>query len=318
MSVPVTRLAPSPTGVLHLGNARTFVLNWLWTRARGGRVMMRVEDVDGPRLKAGAAEQALEDLSWLGLDWDGDPLIQSTRAEAHSAAAQRLLDLGLAYPCICSRKEVDEAASAPHEPTAEPWQDATPYPGVCRGRFGSLEQAREETGRDPALRFLVEETEIPFDDVFRGPEAGRIRGDFVIQKRDGGPAYQLAVVVDDAFQGVGEILRGDDLLASTPRQILLQRALGLPAPDYAHVPLVVGPDGRRLAKRHGDTSLRSLRGAGVDAEEIVGWIGWTLGLLDDEHRITAGGLLDRWDVAGDGLARVSREPVVHRDRFRID
>ena len=156
-SVVISRLAPSPTGVLHLGNARTFLLNWLWVRARGGVLAMRIEDIDGPRVKAGAEATLLDELEWLGIDWDGAPVRQSERLVSYRSAVADLLARGLAYPCVCSRKEVDEAASAPHET----WQDAPVYPGTCRGRFDSIEDARIRTGRDPAVRFVVESDRVP-------------------------------------------------------------------------------------------------------------------------------------------------------------
>lgn len=268
------RLAPSPTGALHLGNARTFLLAWLSVRSRGGTLLLRLEDIDGPRVKPEAVAGTLTDLQWLGLDWDGAPVVQSTRLEVYAAAAERLLAAGLAYPCVCTRKEVEEAASAPHETDL----DGPAYPGTCRGRFADLAAARAATGREAALRFQVDTAAVPFVDGFAGPQAGRIRGDFVVQKRDGGPAYQLAVVVDDAAQGVTEVLRADDLLPSTPRQLLLYQALGLPTPRFVHVPLVVGADGRRLAKRHGDTSLRAFREAGVAPERVIGWLAVACGL----------------------------------------
>ncbi|MCA8943479.1 MAG: tRNA glutamyl-Q(34) synthetase GluQRS, partial [Planctomycetes bacterium] len=208
------------------------------------------------------------DLEWLGLDWDGDPVRQSDRLEDYSAAADDLVSRGLAYPCVCTRKEVEEAASAPHET----WHDATPYPGTCRDRWRDLAAARAETGRQPAVRFRVDVDRVPFEDGFAGPQQGRIAGDFVIRKRDGGPAYQLAVVVDDAAFGVDEVVRGDDLLPSTPRQLLLYRALSLRPPRFLHLPLLVGSDGLRLAKRHGDTSLAHYRAAGVAPERIVGYL----------------------------------------------
>ncbi|HEX6813710.1 MAG TPA: tRNA glutamyl-Q(34) synthetase GluQRS [Planctomycetota bacterium] len=270
----VGRLAPSPTGALHLGNARTFLLAWLSIRSRGGTLLLRIEDIDGPRVKSGATAQTIEDLRWLGLDWDGEPVLQSERLPLYSAAAERLVAAGFAYPCVCTRREVEEAASAPHESG----NDGPVYPRTCRGRFASLAAARAATGREPALRFAVDEAQVPFVDLFAGPQPGRIAGDFVIQKRDGGPAYQLAVVVDDAAQGVTEVVRADDLLPSTPRQLLLDEALQFTPPQFAHVPLVVGGDGLRLAKRHGDTSLRHLRERGGTAAAIVGFLAFTCGL----------------------------------------
>ena len=270
----VGRLAPSPTGALHLGNARTFLLAWLSVRSRGGTLLLRVEDIDGPRVKPEATAQAIEDLRWLGLDWDGDVVVQSARLPMYRAAAERLLAAGLVYPCVCTRSEIEEAASAPHEVGA----DGPVYPGTCRGKFLDLAAAKAATGRDAALRFRVDADAVPFVDGFVGPQAGSVRGDFVVQKRDGGPAYQLAVVVDDAAGGVTEVVRADDLLPSTPRQLLLYRALGLRAPGFVHVPLVVGGDGLRLAKRHGDTSLRALRAGGVRREQLVGYLAFLCGL----------------------------------------
>jgi glutamyl-tRNA synthetase len=269
----IGRLAPSPTGALHLGNARTFLLAWLSIRSRGGTLLLRVEDIDGPRVKTETVVQALADLRWLGLDWDGEPVRQSERLPHYERAAAALVAAGLAYPCVCSRREVEEAASAPHAGDEGP-----AYPGTCRGKFADLAAAKAATGRDAALRFRVDVDAVPFDDGFCGPQRGAIQGDFVIQKRDGGPAYQLAVVVDDAAQAVNEVVRADDLLPSTPRQLLLYRALGLTPPRFVHLPLVIGADGRRLAKRHGDTSLHHLRALGVPAELVVGRLAYLSGL----------------------------------------
>lgn len=268
------RLAPSPTGALHLGNARTFLLAWLSVRSRGGTLLLRIEDIDGPRIKPEAAQQTVEDLCWLGLDWDGEIVVQSERRERYAAAAARLVAAGLAYPCVCTRSEIEGAASAPHEAG----DDGPVYPGTCRGRFGDLAAAKAASERDAALRFRVEVDAVPFVDAFAGAQPGRVRGDFVVQKRDLGPAYQLAVVVDDAAQGVTEVVRAADLLPSTPRQLLLYAALGLVPPTFVHVPLVVGVDGLRLAKRHGDTSLRHFRERGVRAEQLVGYLAFLCGL----------------------------------------
>ncbi len=276
----LTRLAPSPTGALHVGNARTFLATWLLARSRGWRVLLRIEDLDGPRVKAGAGQAAVDDLRWLGLDWDDGPDLQSNRAAAHAAAVARLLADGHAYPCVCTRREVDAAASAPH---AE--DGASVYPGTCRGRFATVADATTAAGRPAAIRFRVPRGPVGWTDDLAGPQhypdvAARL-GDFVIAKADGTAAYQLAVVVDDAAAGVTHVVRGDDLLDSTPRQILLYRALGLAdaVPAYAHLPLIVGPDGRRLAKRHGDSRLASYRDRGASPGRVrqllARWCGLT-------------------------------------------
>jgi len=250
-------------------------------------------------VKPATVAQALEDLRWLGLDWDGEPVRQSERLARYERAAAALLAAGRAYPCVCSRSEVEAAASAPHA-----GEEGPAYPGTCRGRFADLAAAKAATGRDAALRFRVDEQQVPFDDGFCGPQRGAIEGDFVIQKRDGGPAYQLAVVVDDAAQGVTEVVRAGDLLPSTPRQLLLYRALGLRPPRFLHVPLVIGSDGRRLAKRHGDTSLRHLRGLGVPADVVAGQLAFLSGLGP------AGGRCHPRDLlAGFDWNRVPRGPV---------
>ena len=266
---------PVPDGALHLGNARTFLVNWLLARRRGWRVVLRIEDLDGPRVKRDADRGLVQDLAWLGLDWDDGPVYQSPRSGLYREAAGRLLASGDAYPCVCTRREVERAASAPH---AE--DGAAVYPGTCRGRYEGVAAARAAAGREPAVRFHVPAgaAVVEWDDGFRGRrsvDASRDLGDFVIAKADGTAAYQLAVVVDDAAMGVTDVVRGDDLLDSTPRQVLLYRALGLAGriPRYYHLPLVVGPDGRRLAKRHGDTRLSFYRQAGVPASRVLALLG---------------------------------------------
>jgi glutamyl-tRNA synthetase len=272
-----TRLAPSPTGALHLGNARTFLATWLMARQAGAGIVLRIEDIDGPRVKPEAVVETLDDLRWLGLDWDDEPILQSNHLYKFRAAANQLFGLGHAYYCVCSRKEVEAAGSAPHTSDR-----ATRYPGTCRGKFVSRHAAAEIAGREPALRFRMPDAPLTFYDHFRGECTYQLEeelGDFVIEKGDGTPAYQLAVVCDDAESGVDLIVRGDDLLDSTPRQMLLYRALGFAdrIPAYVHLPLMVGPDGRRLAKRHGDTRLSTLRGRGVTPGALLGYLAETLG-----------------------------------------
>jgi len=280
------RLAPSPTGALHLGNARSFLLAWLSIRSRGGSLVLRMEDLDHPKVKSGAAAQALEDLRWLGLDWDEGPdiggpyapYVQSQRLPLYAAALEKLRTQGLVYPCVCSRRDVESAQGAPH---AE--DEGAPYPGTCRGRFSSFEEAAATlpAGRLPAWRFRAPDERVVFHDRFAGEVAANVAqrdGDFVLARHAGGAGYMLAVVVDDACMGITDVLRGDDLLPATHRQILLYRALGLPIPQFTHVPLVVSTDGRRLAKRHGDTRIATRRAQGMPPERVVGllahWCGW--------------------------------------------
>lgn len=300
-----TRLAPSPTGALHLGNARTFLINWLLARQLGWEIVLRVEDIDGPRIKRGADRELFDDLKWLGLDWDSGPIYQSSRLQTYKAAIDGLIESGAAYPCICTRKEVDAAASAPH---AE--DGAAIYPGTCRGRFDSIVAATEFAGRAPAIRFRAPDRIIEFNDGFSGMhqfDAARVLGDFVIAKADGTPAYQLAVVVDDAEMGITDIVRGDDLLDSTPRQILLYEAMGLThrLPNYYHIPLVIGTDGKRLAKRHGDTRLSYYRQRGVSAGRVISLLARSSGLADIPDEISCMELLGAFQ-----LDQIPRQPIV--------
>jgi glutamyl-tRNA synthetase len=233
-----------------------------------------MEDIDSPRVKPGAAEQALEDLRWLGLDWDGEAWVQTQRLPHYEAALRRLQQDERVYPCTCTRGDVQRAASAPH---AE--HEGPAYPGTCSGR--SVADASQLTGRPFSWRFRAGDVPPHLDLFLRLTRVDLLAtgGDFVVWKADRTPAYQLAVVVDDAAQGVTEVIRGDDLVPSTPRQLLLYQALGMRPPQFAHVPLVVGPDGRRLAKRHGDTRLSSLREAGVAPERLLGLLAWSCGWL---------------------------------------
>ena len=284
------RLAPSPTGAQHVGNARTYLVAWLSARSRGGAIALRIEDIDASRVKPGSAEQAVADLRWLGLDWDGEPVIQTARLAQHEAALEVLKRAELVYPCTCTRADIAAAASAPHA------GEEVTYPGTCAHRCVADALRLRSEGRSFAWRFRVTE-DVPFTDLFVGEQRIDIRhtgGDFVVWKNHGGPAYQLAVVVDDGAAGVTEVVRGDDLIPSTPRQLLLYRALGLPAPRFAHIPLVIGEDGRRLAKRHGGTRLAALRDAGVSAEAVVGLLAWSCGWLDRPEPVAARELLPRF------------------------
>jgi glutamyl-tRNA synthetase len=280
------RFAPSPTGPLHLGNLRTALLAWLFARSAGARFLVRMEDLDRSRVRPGIEEEQLADLRALGLDWDGPVVRQSERMELYEEAIARLDDDGLLYPCYCTRAEIRAAASAPHGISA-----ADRYPGTCRELSRTERAEREAAGRPPALRVRSEDIRIAFEDRLLG-RFEDIVDDFVVRRNDGTPAYQLAVGVDDAAQGIGEVVRGADLVDSTPRQVLLSRLLGLPEPRYAHVPLVLGPDGQRLAKRHGAVTL-SDRSEGP--EEVRAWMARSLGLAKVGERPTLEDLLARFD-----------------------
>lgn len=277
-------------------------------RQAGGRIVLRIEDIDSPRIKRGAAEEAIADLQWLGLDWDVGPIVQTQRLGLYESALARLQQPELVYPCTCSRSDVEQAASAPHADGAE-----IVYTGACTHR--KVSDASMLKDRQFAWRFRVDS--VPeYDDLFRGPvrlDREAIGGDFVVWKSQGTPAYQLAVVVDDADNGVTMVVRGDDLVSSTPRQLLLYAALELEPPQFAHVPLVVGPDGRRLAKRHGDTRLSSLRAAGVGPERIIGLLAWSCGWQKQSKPITACELIPLFD-----LHAIPQRPFVVTDELLAD
>ena len=261
------RFAPSPTGVLHLGNLRTALLAWLFARSAGSRFLLRVEDLDAGRVRAHFVDEQLADLAAVGVDWDGPVVTQSSRLPLYADALARLRGRRLVYECYCTRAEIREAASAAHGPLPE-----GAYPGTCLRLSAAELEARRASGRPPALRVRADGASVAFEDRLLGRISGVV-DDFVVRRGDGAFAYNLAVVVDDADQGVEEVVRGSDLAESTPRQIWLARALGLPELSYAHVPLVLGPDGSRLAKRHGAVTLREL-----PAERALAWIGASLGL----------------------------------------
>ncbi len=276
------RFAPSPSGRIHLGNILCCLLAWLSARQKGGRVILRIEDLDTARCPRRYGEQMCRDIQWLGLDWDEGPVIggpsgpyeQSRRTALYQAALERLEAQGLVYPCFCTRAEL-HAASAPHREDGQ-----VVYPGTCRGL--TAEQAAERarrTGRAPALRLRVPEEEITFIDGHMGEYGEWLPedcGDFLLRRSDGMFAYQLAVVVDDAAMGVTEVVRGADLLASTPRQLLLYRLLGLEAPAFYHFPLLLGSDGQRLSKRNADAGLDTL-GERYTASEILGKLAYLAG-----------------------------------------
>jgi glutamyl-tRNA synthetase len=250
---------------------------------------VRVEDLDRSRVRPGIEASQLEDLRAIGLDWDGPVVRQSERMGVYEAAIARLDAEGLLYPCYCTRKEIRAAASAPHGIA-----ESERYPGTCRGLTDAERAEREASGRAPALRVRAEGMRISFEDRLLGHLEGET-DDFVVRRNDGTPAYQLAVVVDDAEQGIGEVVRGADLADSTPRQILLSRLLGLPAPGYAHVPLVLGPDGTRLAKRHGAVTLEDRAARGERPAEVLGWMALSLGLAEPGEKPSVDDLLSRFD-----------------------
>lgn len=289
-----SRLAPSPTGALHLGNARTFLINWALARRNGWSLTMRIEDLDGPRVKPGAIELTLDLLRWLGLDWDGPVLVQSTDLEPYRRAMAGLSAALRVYSCDLTRSEIEAATSAPHRGDRE-----RRYPPELRPTDRARFRFDDEMTN---YRLVTEDREIAIDDAFAGshrPNPGREVGDFVIWTRRGQPAYQLAVVVDDARQGVTDVVRGDDLLPSAARQTLLYEALELKPPTWRHLPLVIGPDGRRLAKRHGDTRLDAFRRRGVTAGRIINLLArWSGALpMDDQTPISAADFRDRFSPA---------------------
>lgn len=313
------RYAPSPSGDLHLGNLRTAILAWAMARRGGKSFYMRVEDLD--RVRPGAAERQLADLRAMGLDWDVSPgsaaestegkeagvLYQSTRLAAYERAVQRLREAGLVYECYCTRREIQEASSAPHGAPGA-------YPGTCRGLSEAQRQERRAQ-RPPALRLRAERTSYTVQDDFYGAHTGLV-DDFVLVRNDGTYAYNLTSVVDDAFVGVEQIVRGDDLLPSAPRQSYLAQLLGLTQPRYAHVPLALNEAGKRLAKRDGAVTLPQLREAGVEVPTILGWIAASIPVYNADGSAhsadvpvpNAAAILERFDPA-----RMATEPWVVRN-----
>lgn len=251
------RFAPSPSGELHVGNLRTAMLAWLFARATGRRFLVRVEDLD--RARAGAEAEQLRDLAAIGVDWDGGVVRQTDRVPLYAAALAWLTAAGLTYECFCTRREIQEAPSAPHAPQGA-------YPGTCRNLSPAERDARRPS-RPAALRLRAGAPSATVQDLLHGSYTGVV-DDFVLRRNDGVAAYNLAVVVDDGAQGIDQVVRGDDLLPSTPRQIHLASLLNMPVPEYAHVPLVVNADGARLAKRDGAVTLGDLARTGVPAAAV--------------------------------------------------
>jgi glutamyl-tRNA synthetase len=285
------RYAPSPTGTLHLGNLRTALLAWLFARSQGAPFLVRIDDLDRSRVRPGVAEQQLADLAALELDWDAPVVRQSERLDRYAAAIDQLDAGGLLYRCYCTRAEIREAPSAPHGAQPE-----GSYPGTCRELSASQRAERERAGRPPALRVRAGQTVVAFSDRLLGARRDAV-DDFVVRRNDGAPAYNLAVVVDDAALRVGEVVRGADLLDTTARQLHLYSLLGLRAPAHAHVPLVLGADGARLAKRHGAVTLADRAAAGESPLDVRAWLAASAGLAEPGERPSLDELLERFDPA---------------------
>lgn len=252
------RFAPSPSGDLHVGNLRTALLAWLWARSTDRRFVLRVEDLD--RVQAGAEQRQLDDLRAIGLDWDGPVVRQSDRQDLYTASIAALSDAGLTYPCFCTRREILEAPTAPHTPPGA-------YPGTCR-ELSEAERARRSAERSAAVRLRSDVVDWTIEDDLHGSFTGQV-DDFVLRRNDGVAAYNLAVVVDDAAQGVDQVVRGDDLLASTPRQAYLATLLGQRVPTYVHMPMALNADGNRLAKRDGAVTRRELEDRNIDTFGVI-------------------------------------------------
>ncbi len=308
-NVPVTRTpagryAPSPSGDLHIGNLRTAVLAWLFARSTGRRFVLRIDDLD--RVRPGAEQRQLADLAAIGLDWDGPVVRQSDRLPHYQAAIDRLTAAGLTYECYCTRREIQQAATAPHGPLGH-------YPGTCRDLTDAERAAHHRDGRRAALRLRAQTGEFEITDELHGRYCGPV-DDVVLRRGDGIPAYNLAVVVDDAEQGIDQVVRGDDLLSSTPRQAYLATLLNLSVPHYAHVPLVLNADGKRLAKRDGAVTLADQLALGNPPERVAAELACSLGYPP----VSPAELLDRFDPAdltaqpwildGNGLLQPARCP----------
>jgi len=293
------RFAPSPTGALHVGCLRTAMLAWLFARSEGSRFLVRMEDLDPTTSQPEHEAGQLADLTALGIDWDGPVVRQSERRDVHEAVLADLVGRGLTYPCFCSRREIREASAAPHGlPGA--------YPGTCRDLTAAEVAQRNMEGRPAALRLRADGEPVTIIDRLHGPVA-RPADDIVLRRNDGVPAYHVAVVVDDDDQGVEEVVRADDLLGATPSQAHLMDLLGRPRPTWAHVPLVLGPDGQRLAKRHGSITLADLAAEGIDADEVRSRLAASLGLAEPGEPVTVAALVDRFDPAA-----LPRDPWIYR------
>lgn len=316
---PTTRLAPSPTGALHLGNARTFLINWALARQQGWKIVLRIEDLDSPRVKPEAIAECQETLRWLGIDWDEGPTIQSHDLAPYVAAmhtlASRGKEGGLVYPDTTTRGELDDVASAPQEGSRETRFDASRRPTTFPRAFVRPTPGDAGTAPAPNWRFATPPGPITIHDHVAGPrtiDPAEEIGDFIVWSKRDQPAYQLAVVVDDARQGITHIVRGDDLLPSAARQIRLYEALDLsPRPEYFHLPLVRGEDGRRLAKRHGDTRVNTYRAVGIAPERLIALLAHWSGI--HPHLATAPAAMTSLEFASRfRLDKLPREDIVFR------
>lgn len=299
MQTPTGRFAPTPSGKLHLGNLLCAMLAYLSARAQGGRFLLRIEDVDVPRCPRSLAQQAIDDLTWLGFTWDEAPLYQSDRNEIYRDALARLTDAGHTYPCFCTRAQLMSLA-APNLGDTQ-----VIYPGTC-AHLSADEAAARALVRSPAIRLRVPEEDVSFSDGLYGRQTENLArdcGDFVLRRSDGLYGYQLAVVVDDALSGVTEVVRGRDILSATPRQIYLQRLLGYDTPAYVHIPLLTDAQGRRLAKRDRDLDLSALAKRFTPAD-ICGMLAYSAGLLEENRPITLEGLIPLFD-----WSKVRREDI---------
>lgn len=295
------RFAPTPSGYLHVGNALTALLAWLQVRQQNGTFILRIEDLDDKRLHPKYIAALFEDLHWLGIDWDEgpesggpfSPYHQKDRTHLYHAAFEELKNRGLLYPCFCSRKQLRAFAVAPHGVTSE----GPAYSGKCR-YLSEEERLRKATDKTPSWRFILPDTPMAFDDLVYGKQtfAAGAGGDFVVCRADEVFGYQLAVVIDDAAMGVTHVLRGNDLLDSTPRQLCLYQALGLTPPSFAHVPLIYASNGERLAKRNGQMPLRSMRKEGLRPQHLIGYLAWLTGLLVKPEPIELLELIKEFDV----------------------
>lgn len=286
----IGRFAPSPSGRMHLGNALSAMLAWLSAKKQGGEIVLRIEDLDPSRSRKEYAAQLMEDFQWLGLYWDRQAENQSQRGQIYQQVLEHLGEQGVIYPCYCSRGEL-HAASAPHASDGR-----VIYAGTCRNL---TEQQRREKTKAPAWRLQLPEETVSFVDGLQGVQSWNLQrenGDIILRRADGVAAYQLAVVVDDAASGVTEVVRGRDLLSSTPIQIYLYRLLGVPVPRFYHVPMLLAPDGRRLSKRDGDLDFGALR-ARYTPEDVVGLLASLCGLLPKWEKISVRELIDvfSWD-----------------------